>query len=84
MTMFNKRHYQATALAMQHAIEGCNSSTEVGAVWRAIGELARTFTNDNRLFKYELFMQACRPGQNVRQTTVKATMPDKALLRALD
>ncbi len=75
MPMFNKRHYQAIALSMQHAIEGSNGSAEVGAMWRVASELARTFELDNRLFKRDLFLQACEPGQNVRQKTVKAKAP---------
>ena len=64
--MFNKRHYEAIALAMQDAIRSTNSSTEVGGVYKAVGQLANTFAHDNQLFQRERFVRACAPGANVR------------------
>lgn len=66
MSHFAKRHYEAIALAMQDAIRSTNGSTEVGAIYRAIGQLANTFASDNGLFDRERFIRACAPGANVR------------------
>ncbi len=69
MTMFNKRHYQAIALVMQTARP---ANKRAVAQWsETIKDLADMFARDNSLFKYDLFLQACIPGQNVRQKTVK-------------
>ena len=72
MPHFNKRHYQAIASCAQRTIRtrACNSENVAG-VWQLIAEMADLFETDNRLFKRDLFLQACQPGANVCARTVK-------------
>ena len=62
---FAKRHYEAIALAMQHAhVIGDPSYRNQ---WECVrNELADMFVRDNGMFKRERFMRACEPGANVR------------------
>ena len=62
LSHFQKRHYEAVALAMQsaHLIGGRNQ-------WESVrNELADMFARDNGQFKRDRFMWACEPGANVR------------------
>jgi len=62
---FAKRHYEAIALAMQHAhVIGDPAKRNQ---WESVrNELADTFARDNGMFKRDRFMHACEPGANVR------------------
>lgn len=92
MSMFNKRHYQAVAEAMQEAVRDIrakepkyNATDIVDGVNYAIDHLCDTFIRDNSSFKSELFRAACEPGANVRARTVEgaAKGPLTARLTAL-
>jgi len=61
---FQKRHYEAIALAMQEARRRVNGSNDPIAV--VVDELADVFASDNGQFKRDRFMRACEPGANVR------------------
>ena len=65
---FQKRHYEAIALAMQEASRMANNgeACEKHGVVAAIEELSRVFARDNSQFKRERFIAACQPGANVR------------------
>jgi hypothetical protein len=65
---FQKRHYEAVALAMQEAFRMANNgeACEKQGVAAAIEELSRVFARDNSEFKRERFITACQPGANVR------------------
>lgn len=69
MSHFNKRHYEAVALAIQEAAKFSNSAEMVSGVYRAATELAGTFQRDNSQFNRERFMAACYPGANVKLRT---------------
>ncbi len=76
MTMFSKRHYQAIALIMQdmHKQAAADSIlSETDLAFHVCEEFAALFAKDNSLFKRGLFLQACIPGRNVRERTVKLT-----------
>ena len=62
LSHFHKRHYEAIALAMQHAhVIGERNQ------WESVrNELADLFAKDNSEFKRDRFMHACEPGANVR------------------
>ena len=62
LSHFQKRHYEAVALAIQsaHVIGGRNQ-------WESVrNELADMFARDNGQFKRDRFISACQPGANVR------------------
>ena len=62
---FQKRHYEAIALAMQHAHVLGNPVQR--NQWESVrNELADMFARDNGMFKRDRFMHACEPGANVR------------------
>ena len=62
---FAKRHYEAIALAMQHAHVPGNPVQR--NQWESVrNELADIFARDNGMFKRDRFMHACEPGANVR------------------
>jgi hypothetical protein len=62
---FAKRHYEAIALAMQHAHVLGNPVQR--NQWESVrNELANMFASDNGQFKRDRFMYACEPGANVR------------------
>jgi len=62
---FAKRHYEAIALAMQHASTIGNPAKR--NQWESVrNELADMFAGDNGQFKRDRFMWACEPGANVR------------------
>ena len=62
---FAKRHYEAIALAMQHAHVLGNPVQR--NQWESVrNELADMFARDNGMFKRDRFMHACEPGANVR------------------
>ena len=62
---FAKRHYEAIALAMQHAhVIGDPAKRNQ---WESVrNELADLFARDNGMFKRDRLMHACEPGANVR------------------
>ena len=62
---FAKRHYEAIALAMQHAhVVGDPARRNQ---WESVrNELADLFARDNGQFKRERFIHACEPGANVQ------------------
>jgi methyl coenzyme M reductase alpha subunit len=64
LSRFQKRHYEAIALAMQEARRRANGSNDPIAV--VVDELADVFTGGNGQFKRERFIRACDPGANVR------------------
>jgi hypothetical protein len=66
MSKFAKRHYEATAEAMQWAVRSSTNKNETVGVWKAIGEMAGMFKSDNGAFDRERFLKACQPGTNVR------------------
>ena len=68
MTHFNKRHYQDLALVMQNTYPTFLADQEQWNITRTA--LADMFAKDNSLFKYDLFIQACIPGNNVRARKV--------------
>jgi hypothetical protein len=64
LSHFQKRHYEAIALAMQDA-------RRVGDIavddWQCVVNcLADLFAGDNGQFKRDRFKRACEPGANVR------------------
>ena len=62
---FAKGHYEAIALAMQHAHVLGNPVQR--NQWESVrNELADMFARDNGMFKRDRFMHACEPGANVR------------------
>jgi hypothetical protein len=69
---FAKRHYEAIALAMQHACplaprDSSNADPIRRNQWESVrNELADMFMRDNGEFKRDRFMWACEPGANVR------------------
>jgi hypothetical protein len=65
---FQKRHYEAIALAMQEAFRMANNgeACEKQGVAAAIEELSRVFASDNGRFCKVRFVSACEPGANVR------------------
>ena len=65
---FAKRHYEAIALAMQHAhVVGDPARRNQ---WESVrNELADLFASDNGEFKRDRFMYACEPGANVKART---------------
>ena len=64
---FQKRHYEAIALAMQEAITFCGTSEDhIEAMSFAVRVLADLFASDNGQFQRERFVNACEPGANVR------------------
>ena len=72
-TNFAKRHYEAIALAMQHACpvallgRSSNADPIRRNQWESVrNELADMFARDNGMFKRDRFMHACEPGANVR------------------
>lgn len=69
MPMFNKRHYEAVAQAIQEAIAVCNDSSQVHGAYRVAKELRNIFNRDNPAFKPDRFERACQPGANVRART---------------
>ena len=65
---FQKRHYEAIALAMQasHVLGNPAQRNQ----WESVrNELADMFARDNGQFKRDRFMYACEPGANVRART---------------
>ena len=74
-TKFAKRHYEAIALAMQHACplaprDSSNADPIRRNQWEGVrNELTDMFAKDNREFKRDRFMRACEPGANVRART---------------
>jgi hypothetical protein len=67
-TKFAKRHYEAIALAMQHAhvLDDPAKRNQ----WESVrNELADMFTRDNSQFQRNRFISACEPGANVRART---------------
>jgi hypothetical protein len=60
--MFQKRQYQAIALALQYV----ESDIDGQAHERVIKELADVFARDNPNFERGRFERACQPGANVR------------------
>ena len=72
-TNFAKRHYEAIALAMQHACpvallgRSSNADPIRRNQWESVrNELTDMFARDNGMFKRERFIGACVPGANVR------------------
>jgi hypothetical protein len=72
-TKFAKRHYEAVALAMQHACpvallgRSSNADPIRRNQWESVrNELTDMFARDNGMFKRDRFMWACEPGANVR------------------
>ena len=63
--MFNKRHYEAIAQALQDAYPK-GDMVLVRPWWNVFEKLADTFTRDNPKFSRARFMSACEPGANVR------------------
>jgi hypothetical protein len=61
---FQKRHYEAIALAIQEARRRADGSNNPIAV--VVDEIADLFASDNGMFKRERFVRACEPGANVR------------------
>ena len=67
-TKFAKRHYEAIALAMQHA--STHGDPARRNQWESVrNELADMFARDNSEFKRDRFMYACEPGANVKTRT---------------
>jgi hypothetical protein len=65
---FQKRHYEAIALAMQDARFHLRSSAL--DQWKCVVNcLADVFARDNGEFKRARFTRACQPGANVRART---------------
>jgi hypothetical protein len=76
MSDFNKRHYEAIALALQHSQPELGFGTcdaERGRerdTWlNVLAELANTFARDNGRFNRDRFEAACVRGANVRLRT---------------
>ena len=65
LSHFQKRHYEAVALAMQDARlhVRCNGNEQMECV---VNCLADAFAADNGQFKRDRFKRACEPGANVR------------------
>jgi hypothetical protein len=65
LSHFQKRHYEAIALAMQDALlhVRCNGVEQMACV---VNILADVFAADNGEFKRDRFIRACVPGANVR------------------
>ena len=65
LSRFQKRHYEAIALAMQDARlhVRCNGTEQMECV---VNVLADLFAGDNGQFKRDRFERACEPGANVR------------------
>jgi len=75
-TKFAKRHYEAVALAMQHACpvallgRSSNADPIRRNQWESVrNELTDMFARDNSEFKRDRFMYACEPGANVKART---------------
>jgi hypothetical protein len=73
LSHFHKRHYEAIALAMQHACpvallgRSSNADPIRRNQWESVrNELTDMFARDNSEFKRDRFMYACEPGANVR------------------
>jgi hypothetical protein len=69
LSHFQRRHYEANALAIQEARRTVNGSNDPIAV--VIEELADVFARDNGMFKRDRFERACEPGANVRASTLQ-------------
>ena len=66
MAHFAKRHYEAIALAMQHACPLWDAP-ERRNQWESVrNSLMDLFARDNGMFKRDRFACACEPGANVR------------------
>jgi hypothetical protein len=77
MSHFAKRHYQAIAQIIQYLDLSFDSEydeeglQEIEAKRQSIAaDFASMFNSDNPQFNRALFMQACKPGQNVRARKV--------------
>jgi hypothetical protein len=72
---FQKRHYEAIALAMQEArplaLRGSSNADPIRRnQWESVrNELTDMFASDNGQFKRDRFMHACEPGANVKART---------------
>jgi hypothetical protein len=66
MAHFQKRHYEAIALAMQDAHPGAGDNRAVVQWSETCKDLAEMFERDNSRFDIIRFMHACAPGANVR------------------
>ena len=69
--MFQKRHYEAIAQAVQ-SMQRHTASMNGGTLpWDTVrDELADLFERNNSRFDRDRFMRACQPGANVRARTL--------------